>query len=222
MKRVGALVAALGGRFGWIWWMPVAVFVAIATVTRLSLKNVAVTPGYFTHVGSAAAWFAYLTLVQVALLWWRGRFAVSLGHGRGSVFAVLVVVTASLTVVQVFVNAVATRLEALLLGGQGVLVTSPGGGCCADPGLPPLISFGGAFFLVYGPPLAVLIGLTMVSLLRWGAIGPLVAAPVSVAVALAVLAVGFAIPAPDLSVVIVPVAAAAMSVGWFAFRSVPV
>lgn len=216
------LLGVLGGRMQVFWWGPFAVFVVVAGLTRLAAADVTVIPGYFTHHGPAATCWAYLTLAQVGLLWWHSRFAVSLGHRREAVFAVLVLVTAAAVVLQVYANALVTRLEALAQGGQGVLVTSTGGGCCSEPGIPPLISFGGAFLLVYGPPVAVLIGLVMMAVLRWGVAGALIATPVGVAVALGVLAAGFAIPAPGLSFVIVPVAAVAMSVGWIAFRRLPV
>lgn len=224
MTRVGAILRALGWRWGVLWWAPTAVFLLVALLMRAQVAGWTPEPGYFSHdEQTAATLYCYLTLAQVIALWLRARFALSLGHTRGPVFTVLAVVTPLLITAQSLFNAVVTRLEALALGGlEGILVTSAGGGKVVDPGLPPFVGVGQVLFMLYGPFLAMGIALTMSLVLRWGLGWVVAILPMIVLAYVGAVAIAATVPWSLIPAVSPVVAAAPISLGWVAFRRQPV
>ena len=222
-RRLLSILSALGWRYGLLWWAPFALFLLVAGYVRLTLnaEDWTITPGYFEHSSTAATWYLAATCVQVVLLWLRTPYAISLGHRRGPVFAVMTVVTIAIFVVQAYVGGAVTLLEALALGGdQGVLVTSAGGGKGAEPGLPPVPGFGAILTIIYGPMIAAILASTTILARRWGIAGGLAGLLASSLAMFGWLGVWAAIALPDQLTIIGP---ALLVLGcWFAFRRQPV
>ena len=83
------ILAALGGRFGWRYWIATAVWLVVGLITAAYLHIVqprdAYGPLHYTALPAGLYLIAYL--LGVALIWvWGARFAISLGHRRGAVY----------------------------------------------------------------------------------------------------------------------------------------
>ncbi|NHB85649.1 hypothetical protein G7085_16450 [Tessaracoccus sp. HDW20] len=91
MRETLAIVAALGGRHGWRWWLPLGVYAGVAALARVWFE--APFHGLVRVSTSAAEALLLATAVSCVVLSLAGRFALSLGHRRSVVCAVLILTT---------------------------------------------------------------------------------------------------------------------------------
>lgn len=118
--RIFAILAALGGRYGWRWWMPLAVWSGIATASRLQANaNLSVFP----LLTGAYETLTIATLVALLIIWISGsRLAVSFGHRRGHVFALASITTLGMVVGAQLLAEIADRIEHAVVGRGAVRV----------------------------------------------------------------------------------------------------
>jgi hypothetical protein len=110
-------VAALGGRCGWRWWLPLALYLAVAAFTRLSFEPPA--SGSWWPNTAAAAVYLTATQLQVLMLWRAAAEHVRAGGARVPAFAVASVSMVVFPQVMVALSTVAANLELAWVGTQG-------------------------------------------------------------------------------------------------------
>ncbi|MFZ2480580.1 MAG: hypothetical protein WAW78_07925, partial [Propioniciclava sp.] len=110
-------VAALGGRWGWRWWLPLALYLAVAAFTRLRFEPPA--SGSWWPNTAAAAVYLTATQLQVLMLWRAAAEHVRAGGARVPAFAVASVSMVVFPQVMVALSTVAANLELAWVGTQG-------------------------------------------------------------------------------------------------------
>lgn len=112
-----AILAALGGRYGWRWWTPVVVWGVVAIVGRLQAGDVS----RFPIQTEAYESLTVASLAALLIIWIAGsRMAVSLGHHRGHVFGLASIVTMGLVAGLQLLAEVAERIEHAVVGNNGI------------------------------------------------------------------------------------------------------
>lgn len=207
MRGAAAVLAALGGRFGWRWWAPAASWLVVAAVTRIWFLMP--IHGLATVSTAAAGVFVLLTVAQVGLIWRSSGFALTLGHRRSGVYLVAVAATCGLPLLVGALIRVAERVEPLLLGAGGVRVFSLGAGVRIE-----------SLTLLLGAVVAVI----AISGMRWGWRGT----PLTLVVTFALMGLVSSLLGEGNAVVPGPpdwrllvVAAVALLAVWPLYRKVP-
>lgn len=131
-----AILAALGGRHGWRWWMPLAVWGVVATVARLQANA---NTSAFPPVTGAHETLTIATVVALLVIWISGsRLALSFGHRRGHVFALASITTMGMVVGSQLLSEVADRIEHSVVGSGAVRVLAKHVPAVSEPGGDPV------------------------------------------------------------------------------------
>lgn len=226
MRESLAILATLGGRRGWRWWMPLAVYAGVAVAVRIWAATP--LPGSDTASTSAAQLLFGMTMVTLILLWPASRYPISLGHRRLRVYLVLVAASCVLPLLALGVILAAGQVEEALFGPDAFRVLGLGFSTSeAEPVVvdPTMTTVEFPFWPVLGFPMLGFIVTLGIGGARWKG-----AAPIAVAVLACVLVVATAIlilvaqvVSPVLGVLACLVVAGVPLVGgWFVFKEVPV
>lgn len=83
------VLAALGGRWGWRFWIATAAWLVVGLATaawlHINQPRQGSVPLYYTAMPAGIYLIGYF--LAIAVIWvWGGKFALSLGHRRGVVF----------------------------------------------------------------------------------------------------------------------------------------
>lgn len=206
------ILAALGGRAQWRWWLAPAVWLTVGLISRVIIARDGV--GYST---SAAAVLPMAVTLSLVLVWgWGSRFAVSLGHRRAHVLPVMVVGSFALVWGCYLLEMVARRLEILAGGVRVFHHSAPGGKFHSEE----FFDIFQAFLLAMATVPAIAVACVIVCALRWGIGGGALAA-----VGAVVLLGGpfwLWVPQWPTRAYYVAVAALLATVTWRAFQRAPV
>lgn len=170
--HIFAILAALGGRYGWRWWMPVVVWGVAATVSWLQANA---DPSMFPIQTGAYESFTIASLGAVLIIWISGsRLAISFGHRRGHVFAFASVTTVGTLVGTQLLAEIADRIEHSVVGRDAVRVMATSVPAVSEPGgdLVPNPLFSGVLSwtmtdLTYLMPIAMTFVLMVCWQMRW-------------------------------------------------------
>lgn len=117
-SRTLAILAAVGGRYGFLYWGPIVVWVAAAGASR-GLEPFW-DPGVVPFETSAFFWLTQSRMLAVLLLWLgSSQLAVALGYRRGPVFLVTSAVTVTMFLTTQVLAEVANRAEWGFVGAGG-------------------------------------------------------------------------------------------------------
>lgn len=228
-SRTLSILAALGSRYGILYWGPLLVWVVAAALTRALAQYW--DAGLIPFETSAYFWLTQVRMVAVFLMWAYGsQFAVALGYRRGPVFLVTAAVSAAMFIGTQLLAEVANRIELGLGGVYGerllALDTSMSPDVIPSPLFESLVSatvtnVALPFTTTMGPVLIVLFALG-----RKRHRVPAMAAALAV-VLVANVVVVLAVSAPWPNVILQSVAvglswAASLALVWVAFRRVSV
>lgn len=164
--RIPAILAALGGRFGWRFWWPLAVWLLDALTIVTFRGDRATEP-------AGALWIA--SMAAVGVLWfWGARFAVSLGHPRRTVHLVTAVASVVLCLGTQAIAALARIAEVAVVGNGNarIFVVT----LYKDGDQSQFFGFGEMIYLLYGFPLVGVIILVACWALGRGWLGGFLAA----------------------------------------------
>ncbi len=227
-SRVLGILGALGGRWGWRWWFPIAVWLFSAVIGRISMPT---SPDLPRMDQVPAAWFMLSSLAALLVLWgWGSRFALSLGYRRTEVF----VTTAAASVLFLsgaqLLRSVVNQVELAIVGpgGTRVFALESGGGTLGTDD--------GVFYAeliptqIYLVPLTIGLVMALCWTMRWSVVGMVAGLVTSAALMIAMLGVwdvisswtgggsheSSGIAAMSLCVVVM------FALAWIAFRRVPV
>lgn len=226
-SRVLGILAALGGRWGWRWWFPIAVWLFSAVIVRIAMPT---SPDLPRMDQTPAAAFMLSCLAALLVLWgWGSRFALSLGYRRTEVF----VTTAAASVLFLsgaqLLSSVINQVELAIVGpgGTRVFALETGGG--------KLGTDEGVFYAaliptqIYLVPLAIGLVLALCWTMRWSVVGMVAGLVTAAALMIAMLGVWdmigrwmggsqevSGIAAMSLCVVVM------FALAWIAFRRLPV
>lgn len=218
------ILAALGGRAQWRWWAPFAVWLlsGLASLFVLQLRGLRVT--FIPSLVLVAAGALGLVLIWA----WGSRFALSLGHRRGWVFAVTTVASVAYAWFAYLMMMVARRAEQVITGWDGMLVF--------QLNLPDDKFYSAQFFdtfvmMMGGLFTPVMMGLACLVawVLRWGIKGavPVVLAAVAMWAALLwldhiLVELNLRLPFDAFTVALVGFSLILLAMTWWAFRKQPV
>lgn len=164
--RIPAILAALGGRFGWRFWWPLAVWLLDALTIVTFRGDRATEP-------AGALWIA--SMAAVGILWfWGARFAVALGHSRRTVHTVTAVTSVLLCLAYQTIAALARLAEVAVVGNGNAWVFVATTSMEVDQSR--FFGFAESLYLLYGLPLVGLVILVVCWGLGRGWPGGLVAA----------------------------------------------
>ncbi|MDO5736778.1 MAG: hypothetical protein Q4P15_09920 [Propionibacteriaceae bacterium] len=226
-SRVLGILAALGGRWGWRWWFPIAVGLFRAVIGRITMQT---SPDLLRMDQSPAGWFMLSSLAALLVLWgWGSRFALSLGYRRTEVFVTTAVASVLFLSGAQLLSSVANQVELAIVGpgGTRVFALETGGGKLGtDEGIFYASLIPTQIYLV---PFTVGLVLALCWTMRWSVVGMVAGLVTSAALIIAMLGVwdvigGWMGASQDVSGI------AAMSLcvvvmfalAWIAFRRVPV
>lgn len=150
------IILAAGGRWAWLWWAPIVIWLLVAGANRLTLRTP--EPGDIVYSDAALSWFAITMVLQLLLLWaWRSRMLVSFGYSRGRVYLTLGALTVLSWAVHLVLITVADGLEWRYVGESGPRVFATG-----------TEQFWLWFALLYGAPLVGVLFFAVVMATRFG------------------------------------------------------
>ena len=183
-RTLAAALAAVSGRAGWRLWWPLVAWLVAAAVVRIGAAGADRSP----LDTSAAGVLVLCGVIGVPLLWWGGaRYALTLGHTRGTVFVAATLLTMAAPYGQHAVNLVGESIERSLVGPQGPLVLAVGTSSSpAGQGAAATASW--ALLSIYLLPLLACVMATVVALLRWNRRGWMVVLLIVVVLAVIVMA----------------------------------
>lgn len=224
-NSVRGILAALGGRAQWRWWAPFAVWLlsALASLFVLQLRGLRVVTFFPSLVLVAAG------ALGLVLIWaWGSRFALSLGHRRGRVFAVTTVASFAFAWFGYLMMMVARRVEQVITGWDGMLVFQlnlPDDKFYSEQFFDTFVMMLGAMFT----PVMVGLACLVAWVLRWGIKGavPVVLAAVAMWASLLWLAhilveLNLRLPFDAFTVALVGYSLILLAMTWWAFRKQPV
>lgn len=188
-RAAASIAAALAGRLGWRLWWPLVPWLAHAAISRLALANEQTSGEYGAWTTAPAGTLLIGSLLAVIVLWfWGARFALTLGHRRGPVFAASVIGSLALLAGLHLLSCLANTAEFHAVGYRGIRVFAhePPNEKFASPEH----VFNGSWQLLalYGVPVLCLLVLICCWGLRWRVLGTLGGILVGVA--------GFALVSP--------------------------
>lgn len=114
MRTILSILSAMGGRAGWRWWSPVAVFLGLTLLTYLWAQAFA-APGEARYFGTSWA-FLILVFFHSGVQWQATPFALSLGHRRGDVYLVAAASTILFTMGAGWAGFLAAKAEFAVVG----------------------------------------------------------------------------------------------------------
>lgn len=172
---VGVL-AAVGGRWLWRYWWPLAVWLLAAGAARLWLATSprTIDGAPLTNSMLPGATTLFSTPIAVALLWlWGSRFALGLGHSRGIVFVVTAATSLVLPIVVTLAGAVAAVNEYRYVGRSGlrVFIQEESNTLGADSGV---VNIATVIFAIYVLPLLVILSVMLAGWIGRGIAGVLI------------------------------------------------
>ncbi len=175
VRMIAGVVAAIGGRWLWRLWWPLALWLFVAGATRLWL---ATGPRTFdgTPITSSMTPGATLLLacpVAVVLLWaWGARFALGLGLPRGAVYVAAAVSSMTLPALNELLGATATVWEYRLVGRYGLRVFLGEGSNTLGTD-DSVLNIATTVMAIYGMPLLAVLAGTCAGYLGRGIVGAL-------------------------------------------------
>lgn len=224
--RVLAVLSAVGGRYGWRWWLPVAVWISRAIVGRITMS---LSPVGIRIDDIPAGWFLLSSLVALLVLWgWGSRFALSLGHRRSHVFVTMAVASVLLLAAVQLVSSVANQVEMAVVGPDGprVLALGVGDKLGTDSGV---LYAGLAAAQIYLMPVAFGLILALCWTMRWSVVGMAAGVATAAGLIFGMLAVWAVadkwIPGPEVfsGLMVMGLCVGLMlALAWMAFRRVRV
>ena len=223
-NSVPGILAALGGRAQWRWWAPFAIWLlsGLASLFVLQLRGQRVT--FFPSLVLVAAGALGLVLIWA----WGSRFALSLGHRRGWVFAVTTVASFAFAWFGYLMMMVARRAEQVITGWDGMLVFQlnvPGDKFYSEQFFDTFVMMMGGLFT----PVMVGLACLVAWVLRWGIKG---AVPVVIAAVIMWSSLLFLdhflvesnlrLPFDAFTAMLIVFSLILLAMTWWAFRKQPV
>lgn len=211
-----SILAALGGRFQWRWWIAAALWLmtALGSYPVLLVRNLPYTV-------FPAAVLTVATAVSLLLIWgWGTRFALGLGHRRGPVFVVTVAGSLALVWGSYLLEQAARWAEFQLSSSLRVFLAAyPGDKFYTEE----FFDSSAAMLIVMATPLGVVVCCVLAVGMRWGVLAGIAAAVGGVALVPAMIfpaewASGVGVP---FGVTVAAVSCIPLAVAWFAFRKQP-
>ena len=224
-----SILSAMGGRYGWRWWLPLALWLgsaALAGVSRSALGQVLIGG---LGLSPYSTWMIAILGIWPVLIWGLGaRAALALGHSRSGVFGVAGAASLAAVPVAGLLMSAANQIELMFVsvGDPRIFVFQVGDKFATDESL---WSVGLPWLLTGALPILLGVSVTVCAAMRWGWPGVLLGAVVGAlgfVLSFAAFIVVMGLPGPaqgvGQSIAAYVVGMGLLAVAWAAFRKQPV